>query len=123
MVWKMVSYHYEIKTADEYQAGTDSNIFVTLIGKNESGSDIETEEQRLNGHISGNAFERGDLDEFDVPYGISVGKPYKIKLRSDCRYAGSGWKCGYIKVGFGSDLAYFKINAWIDDKKDHEYTV
>ena len=51
-----MDYHIEVLTADESGAGTDSNIFLTLVGDRESSS-----EHRLNGLIGGDAFERGRL--------------------------------------------------------------
>jgi hypothetical protein len=49
------NYEFTIHTGDQATAGTDSNIFVVLYG--ERGT---TDEVRLNGYISGDAFERID---------------------------------------------------------------
>lgn len=86
------NYNFLIKTADESKAGTDSNIFLVLYGEN--GQTVET---RLNQYIKGNAFERNDLDDFNIKLD-DVGEIYKIDLRSDCRYAGAGWRLSYIKI-------------------------
>lgn len=124
-----MDYKFKVKTADEYKAGTDSNIFVVLEG--EFG---KTEEKRLNGYISGNAFERNDVDEFTVPYDIDVGRVFRIILRSDMMYAGAGWRLGYIEItrkkqdgeandDFSNIKSRFDINEWIENKSAHTYTV
>ena len=114
-------YYFVVHTCDEYLAGTDSNIFVTLYG--EKGV---SESQRLNGHISGNAFERNNYDVFSVEYDLDVGEVYKIKVQTDAKYGGSDWKCNYIQISTNKidknsgEGSYFVINEWIT-KKDHDY--
>ena len=113
------NYNFLIKTADESKAGTDSNIFLVLYGEN--GQTVET---RLNQYIKGNAFERNDLDDFNIKLD-DVGEIYKIDLRSDCRYAGAGWRLSYIKITKegSKHSSMFNINAWIEDTKTKTYKV
>lgn len=111
-------YYFTIKTADQAKAGTDSNIFIILHG--ECG---QTNEVRLNGYLSGNAFERNDTDKCSIRL-TDVGNIYKISLRSDMRYAGADWLLSYIEVkreGIPYS-AHFDINEWIDNEKTHTYT-
>jgi hypothetical protein len=54
---KLTEYTVRVCTGDKTGAGTDSTIFVTIFGA--SG---QLAEQRLNGLISGNAFERNQTD-------------------------------------------------------------
>lgn len=114
-----INYNFSIKTADEYKAGTDSNIFLVLYGEN--GQTVET---RLNGYISGNAFERNNTDNFKIELD-DIGEIYQIDLRSDCRYAGAGWRLSYIKItregSFRSSM--FHVNAWIEDTKTKTYSI
>ncbi|MCM1524265.1 MAG: hypothetical protein NC120_07375 [Ruminococcus sp.] len=119
------TYYFVVHTADEYLAGTDSNIFVTLQG--EKGL---SESKRLNGNISGNAFERNDYDCFSVKYDHDVGEVYRIIIHTDAKYAGSDWKCDYFHISThsidkeSSDCSQFIINEWIgDSSKKYEYTV
>lgn len=119
------TYYFVVHTCDEYLAGTDSNIFVTLHG--EKGI---SESKRLNGNISGNAFERNDYDCFSVKYDHDVGEVYKITIHTDAKYAGSDWKCDYFHISThsinkeSSDCSQFIINEWITDaSKQYEYTV
>ena len=106
-----IEYNIEIKTADEYLAGTNSNIFIILHG--EKG---QTVEERLNGHISHNAFERNQIDSLSLPLD-DVGEIYKIDLRSDYMYPGAGWRVSYVKVTRedSSRSSMFYINQWIED--------
>ena len=124
-----MDYKFTVKTADEYLAGTDSNIFVVLEG--EFG---KTEEKRLNGYVSGNAFERNQKDVFTVPYDKDVGRIFRIHLRSDMMYAGAGWRLAYMEIQRSKlsgetddDLSNlnsrFDVNEWIEDTKTRTYTV
>lgn len=121
-----MKYLFSIKTADEYKAGTDANIFVILEG--EFG---KTEEIRLNGYISGNAFERNNVDSCTVDFKKDVGRVFRIIVRSDMMYAGAGWRVSYFELtrkggkknDLSDKLSRFDINEWIEDKKNHIYTV
>jgi hypothetical protein len=121
----MSTYKFEVKTADEYLAGTDSNIFVILHGEVQQSNEV-----RLNGYISGNAFERDSLDKFEIPFddlGGDLGRVYKIDLRSDCKYGGSDWRVSYLTVtrNDGDDtllqnvLSKFIFNMEIDNEDTH----
>ncbi len=119
-----MNYEFEIKTGDQSGAGTDSNIFLVLYG--EYG---ETSEVRLNGHISGNAFERNKTDKFKIDMNEDVGRVYRIDLRSDCKYAGSDWLLSYIKITRSgkteedeSNLpSTFQINKWINNQASKKF--
>jgi hypothetical protein len=107
-------YYFEIKTGTKSMAGTDANIFVTLVGENGS----TTHEERLNGHISGNAFENGDLDKVVLDL-EDVGTIKRLLVRSDNKYAGSAWYPEYIRVGKVD--SFFTINQWIEDTSSHAF--
>jgi endonuclease/exonuclease/phosphatase family metal-dependent hydrolase len=75
------NYRIVIKTVNDGffgDAGTDSNIFLTMWG--ETG--FATDEIRLNSLLSGNIFERGDTDTFNIMKG-GLGSIKQIKLRSE----------------------------------------
>ncbi len=120
----MRTYYFWVHTCDEYGAGTDSNIFVTLYG--EKG---HSEEKRLNGYIKGNAFERNNYDNFSVPFEHEVGEVYKIQIHTDMMWAGAAWKCDYFHISTknisrtSEACSQFLIGEWIDDSsKKYEYT-
>lgn len=124
-----MKYHFEIKTADQYLAGTDANIFVRLYG--ERG--ISKNEIRLNGYISDNAFERDQHDYFDVTLNEDLGDIYMIDVRSDNKYGGAGWLCSYFKITrkaqnekgeeVSGPTVTFSLPSgeWIEDTKVHTY--
>ena len=64
-------YNVTIHTADEYLAGTDSNIFLKLYGP--LG---ESREVRLNPLMKGNFFERNDIDRATIEVPESLGDIY-----------------------------------------------
>lgn len=117
----MSEFKFTIHTGDQYQAGTDSNIFVILIGALGKSSEV-----RLNGHISGNAFERDQIDECTIDFHETydeLGTIYGISVRSDMKYAGAGWLLDYIEVEepTSSKKSKFKISEWIEDTNKHDY--
>jgi len=107
-------YKITVHTGDEAYAGTDSNIFIQLVGNKGI-----SEEYRLNGLLGGNIFERNDTDRFILDVGADCGDIYRLKLRSDCRYGGSDWLLSWIDVQHEKDnapVSRFSYNAWITDK-------
>ena len=117
----MSTYKFEIKTGDEVYAGTDSNIFLIL-----KGNKMTSREVRLNGYITGNAFERNQTDKFEIPFedfGGDCGKIYELAIRSDCKYLGSDWLLSDIKVKRVAKeetnlntSSTFQYDQWIKDK-------
>lgn len=119
----MAKFKIRIHTGDQYKAGTDSNIFVILIGALD-----RTSEYRLNGLIKGNAFERNQWDTVQLNVAESyeeLGTIYGVIVRSDMKYAGAGWLLDRIEIT-NVDAAEpvtgkFKIAKWIEDTKPHEF--
>lgn len=117
----MSTYKFRIHTGDQYKAGTDSNIFVILIGALD-----KSREYRLNGAIKkGNAFERNNWDCFDLNVDEDykeLGTIYGIVVRSDTKYSGSDWLLDQIEITAPDSVkSVFKISEWIDDKKSRTY--
>lgn len=123
----MASYEVKIKTADQYLAGTDANIFIVLYGALGISPEV-----RLNGLMSGNVFERNDLDCCRINLNDDCGDIYMIDVRSDCMYGGSDWLCDYISVqrvanAEGTPVSdsvvtfQFPAGEWIEDKNIHQY--
>lgn len=114
-----IRYHFQIKTADQYLAGTDSNIFVKLYGAKGISPEI-----RLNGYISKNAFERNKLDECDIELNDDCGDIYMISVRSDMLWGGADWLCDYftVKRGDGPTVTFqLPSGEWIKDESVHQY--
>jgi PLAT/LH2 domain len=108
----------QVKTADESGAGTDSNIFVILCG--ELG---RSEEIRLNPLVNRNAFERNSTETIELKGLPPLGRIYAVKLRSDTRYAASGWRLSWLRAT-PRDPAYaasaFDYHGWITDTRTKE---
>lgn len=102
------TYEFSVKTADETGAGTDSNIYIKICGDNGC-----TTEQQVNSKISGNAFERNQVDKFALS-DTDVGKITYIEVRSDTSYAGSAWKLEWITISTGSRMSVFHVSKWFE---------
>lgn len=98
------TYDVFVRTGTRTGAGTDSNIYITIYGPKGN-----TGEHRLNGLISGNAFENGDGDSVRLERLKDVGKPTKVRVRSDGTYAGAAWDLAYIAID-GRPARFYK---WI----------
>eukprot|EP00049_Salpingoeca_infusionum_P008102 m.131391 g.131391 ORF g.131391 m.131391 type:complete len:2461 (+) comp13915_c0_seq1:231-7613(+) len=101
----------EVVTADARFAGTDANVFITLIGS--KGSSARTP---LRPTSSKDPFERGNTDHFHIAT-IAVGKVERIRIEHDGRGAGSGWKLEKVVVRpvAERDVSYtFLCGEWLD---------
>jgi hypothetical protein len=109
----MSAIELQVKTADEAGAGTDSNIFVVLVGEFE-----QSQELRLNGLIGHNAFERNSTEDIQLTGLPNLGRIYEILVRSDTRYWGSDWRLNWMRT-VPRDPPYppstFNYNGWIGD--------
>ncbi|MGW2602728.1 PLAT/LH2 domain-containing protein, partial [Streptomyces klenkii] len=106
-----VDYKVTITTADEYQAGTDSNLRLII-----KGSCGNTHQVTLNPLLSGNAFERGDVDEVTLKSYENVGALQGAEISSDGRYSASAWKMSSLKITNEADKKSItvKCDQWID---------
>jgi hypothetical protein len=102
------NYSVSVKTGDKSGAGTDSNIYMTLVG--EFGT---TQETQINSLISGNAFERNQTDNFTLRGFPDVGFLQKVIIRSDDKYPASAWYLDTITVN--SRTARFR--KWVETGK------
>jgi len=115
------NYTVEIYTGALSGAGTDSNIYLTIEGYPVRGRRVTRAipKVRINGFISGNAFERNQIDKFVLKKktyfegGIS-----RIIITSDNKYAGSAWYLGWVRItDHGGKQTYFFANRWIKSGK------
>jgi hypothetical protein len=102
-----------VKTSDVSGAGTDANVYIIVYGTNGNSG-----EHRLNGYISGNAFESGDTDVVTLTGITDIGEITSIKIRHDNKYAGAGWHLSYITVTLpNKNPKKFNCNCWIESGK------
>ena len=113
-------YTVSIKTGNIRGAGTDSNIYVRLIGADGK----MTDEVRLNKLISGNAFEQNRTDTVTASFNCDVGTVDEIQVRSDMKWLAADWYVDWIKVRQeGSKIeTTFTVGEWIADKNTRIYT-
>jgi lipoxygenase homology domain-containing protein 1 len=112
---KQTTYTVCIKTSDTENAGTDSNVFLSIYGAKEnieSTSMKQNEEKR-------NPFERGHTDTFVVKSKVSVGALQKVVVRADGSGLGSDWLLDSVVVS-GGDLpgaVEFECGEWLTSAK------
>ena len=119
-----VQYRLAVKTGDTAAAGTDSNIYVKLVG-----SKGETEEREISELVNGNAFERGNTDTVNVSFDKNIGEVRQIKVRSDMKWAGAQWLIESIQADpiYNGQIQEggktFQIREWITDTGWHTFSV
>ena len=99
-------YSIMVQTGDVSDAGTDSNIYITI-----EGDKGKTQETRLNGYINHDAFERNTKEYVTLTLD-DVGKLTKVFIRSDGSGAWSGWYLSNVSV----DDKSAAFNRWVDDE-------
>jgi len=104
-----ISYAYTVtfKTGTQIGAGTDSNVYLRMIG--EHGSSEELQLKTEIGHM-----ERGMTDKYSVS-SEDVGALKKIIVRHDNTGFGPAWYLEWIRVNDGRGKSYhFECNDWLD---------
>ncbi|WP_342415158.1 PLAT/LH2 domain-containing protein [Paenibacillus sp. FSL R10-2782] len=100
-----VEYVVTVNTANLKDAGTDSNISITLYGSN---GDYAT--ATLNG-----SFEQGDSDTIRISTS-NLGDIRKVTIRTDGAGHKPGWKIANIKItGNGKTFSFDGPNRWLGD--------
>ena len=109
-------YIINVFTADEKNAGTNSNIFMKMMGQ----AGAETEEFALkDSDTHRDKFERGNTDVFEYFAPVGLGALSKIAVKSDCSsMMMDAWKldkvtCTHVNSGVTTE---FICREWIDKK-------
>ena len=112
------AFYVEVKTQDASNAGTDSNIYLTIYGDKGNTGEINLGTYAGNG----NDFEKGDLDCFNIGYDTKgIGTINKIVIRKDDAGSGPDWKAAYIDIheevadGQPGQAVRFNINKKLSD--------
>jgi hypothetical protein len=110
-------YPYEvfIRTDDVGDAGTDSNIYIIIVG-----TKGQTNWHKLNPLIDGNVFEKGNEDTAIVWDKKDVGEVTKIYLYKDNAGFGPGWYLENIGIG---KTKFAVFNSWINAHQVHSKTL
>lgn len=103
-----ISYVYKVtvKTGDKFGAGTDSNVFVRMIGALGSTDEfmLKTSKQEL---------ERGRIDHYNIA-SDDVGPLKKIIIRHDNTGFAPGWYLDWVSIRDGKGKKYnFRCDNWL----------
>ena len=100
-----------VLTTYRWGAGTDSSIYLTLHGANDTSREIHLDNDQNN-------FERAKTDMFGVET-VYLGDITKIRLRSDGSGIGADWFLDKVIVHSEKDNKdyYFLGGVWLSDKE------
>src|SRR3954468_5615824 len=111
----MADYRIVVKTGGAKDAGTDANVFITLIGQQANSGERALDSVR-------NDFERNSVGTFSIHTESPLGDLMRIRIRHDNSGRKPGWFLDYITVHEeDSDVMwYFPCNRWLAvDEDDH----
>lgn len=85
-------YSIDVRTGND---GTDSNIYIKLYGDYGTSEELRLQDWKAAGKC---CFEKNTNSKFFIQRSPDLGKIYKIRLRSDGRYAKSDWVVNEVKI-------------------------
>ena len=103
----VTEFYIRIHTSNRFQSGTDSNIIAVL----NDASGRQSRRFTLNGRISGNAFERGDVDTIKLEAN-ALTSPVSVTIESDGDWPGADWRISKIEI---LDAGARPLKAWTGD--------
>ena len=130
---QQVSYEVRVQTGAIDKAGTDANIYITLINENSASS----QEIALN-NPSKNDFERGQLDTFILRVPGNLGPIKTIVIRSNNKGPNPGWYLDTVKVYYSPpngtpdsrypkegnrNVTHFRYAGWIEGPNNLKKTL
>ncbi|CAF98698.1 unnamed protein product [Tetraodon nigroviridis] len=112
----MPSYTVTIATGDQWFAGTDDYIYITLVGTEHCS------ERTLLDKPLYNDFERGAVDSYDVRVGEDLGGIVLVKLQKKKFWVYDDWYCRYVTVKTpAGDYVEFPCFRWLVDDNEVEW--
>uniref|UniRef100_A0AAX7VN42 Arachidonate 5-lipoxygenase a n=1 Tax=Astatotilapia calliptera TaxID=8154 RepID=A0AAX7VN42_ASTCA len=109
----MPSYTVTIATGNQWFAGTDDYIYITLVGT-EGCSERTLLDKPLY-----NDFERGAVDSYEVRVGENLGDIVLVKIEKKKYWVQDDWYCRYITVKTPSgDYLEFPCFCWLVNDKE-----
>lgn len=108
----MNSYIITVNTSDKLGAGTDSNVYIELIGRKKvSSGKLVLDESKSNK----NKFEKGKTDVFEIKC-RDVGTLRRIVIGHDNKGSNAAWhlKNVYIKSKLDGRVWLCECNRWLD---------
>jgi hypothetical protein len=113
-------FRVRVSTGDAAGAGTDSRVFLTLMGTAGHSAEMEL----LDSLAGDDKFERGNTDEFAVRISKDVGDITRIVLRSDASSLGSDWLVSRVVITNCQNNNQYTFechDCWIRDTMPHEF--
>uniref|UniRef100_A0A8C5BC38 Arachidonate 5-lipoxygenase a n=1 Tax=Gadus morhua TaxID=8049 RepID=A0A8C5BC38_GADMO len=109
----MPTYTVTVATGNQWFAGTDDYIYITLMGTGQCS------ERTLLDKPMYNDFERGAVDSYDVTVGEDLGEIVLVKIEKNKYWVQDDWYCRYITVKTpGGEYLEFPCFHWLVDEKE-----
>ncbi|XP_035982697.1 polyunsaturated fatty acid 5-lipoxygenase [Fundulus heteroclitus] len=109
----MPSYTVTVATGNQWFAGTDDYVYITLVGTEGCS------ERTLLDKALYNDFERGAIDSYDVKVGENLGDIVLVKIEKKKYWMLDDWYCRYVTVKTPSgDYVEFPCFRWLVDDKE-----
>uniref|UniRef100_A0A3Q2Q7J6 Arachidonate 5-lipoxygenase n=1 Tax=Fundulus heteroclitus TaxID=8078 RepID=A0A3Q2Q7J6_FUNHE len=109
----MPSYTVTVATGNQWFAGTDDYVYITLVGTEGCS------ERTLLDKALYNDFERGAIDSYDVKVGENLGDIVLVKIEKKKYWMLDDWYCRYVTVKNPSgDYVEFPCFRWLVDDKE-----
>ncbi|XP_061083609.1 polyunsaturated fatty acid 5-lipoxygenase [Conger conger] len=109
----MPCYTVTVATGTQWFAGTDSYIYITLVGTERCS------EKTLLDKPLYNDFERGAVDSYDVKVSEDIGEIVFVKIEKRKYWVQDDWYCKYITVKTPcGEYLEFPCYRWIPDDKE-----
>lgn len=114
-----LKYRLRVRTGDVPFAGTDANVYVSIIGSENSTPDIELK-KKYRTEDTRNMFERSMTDEFVFEWAKDLGEVSTLHVRHDNFGLFPDWYLKYIRVTRVNDekVWYFPCEQWLEKKAD-----
>ncbi|XP_035657481.1 lipoxygenase homology domain-containing protein 1-like [Branchiostoma floridae] len=116
----VLKYQLEVHTTDQFSAGTDSNVYITIYGQRGDTGKRELVRSQNNDM----KFEQGQMDLFELE-AVSLGELQKVVIGHDGHGLGAGWHLDkvVIKESPGAEEKYtFPCGRWLDENEDDKQT-
>ena len=106
-------YTVEVRTGNSSGAGTNSNVFLTMVGSDASSGELSLKSSE--DHVD--KFERGQLDTFKLHLGRPLGELQLIRVRSDGSGMSSDWELESVTIRdtMGKEWT-FACGQWFDNQ-------
>ncbi|UJR34623.1 hypothetical protein I4U23_027400 [Adineta vaga] len=108
-------YNIRIQTGDEFQAGTDADVYLQIFGGNNSTDKIQLESV----DYTPNKFQKGRINEFTYEFDY-LGNITSAIIGHNEENPGAGWFLDWIEIDISmrNEIYRFPCYRWLDRDKD-----